>query len=276
MTQICINKMCFEFSIYHFIFLFLLVILCNLVLNSFKSNKKKLTENLWNINYDIPEFGLYPGQHLTRSTVPSKKLKEYDELTKDYDKYDFTKPKVTNTRPPKDKPLQPNAKQSRSNLVPTSGREVPNTNYPDVPVIQIPNNGLTDYDLIKQRDLGVIANPLVPPEKRTERPTVDMTLPLLRNKYIGLPTRGSYDTYQNVGYLTDESNPDNVLKLFGRQKWPGSTQYEYYAIKSTAVDQFKVPMYDIKKQLFDGDTVKLTKVFAGNYKFMEFKQEELI
>jgi len=276
MTQICINKMCFEFSIYHFIFLFLLIILCNLVLNSFKSRKQRLTENLWNINYDIPEYNLYPGQYVTRSTVPSKKSQEYDELTKDYDRYNFTKPKVTNTRTSKDEPLQSHTKQSKSNLVPAAGREVPNTNYPDVPVIQLPNNGLTDYDLIKQRDLGVIANPLVPPEKRTERPTVDMTLPLLRNKYIGLPTRGSYDTYQNVGYLTDESNPDNVLKLFGRQKWPGSTQYEYYAIKSTAVDQFKVPMYDIKKQLFDGDTVKLTKVFAGNYKFMEFKQEELI
>jgi hypothetical protein len=58
MTQICINKMCFEFSIYHFIFLFLLIILCNLVLNSFKSRKQRLTENLWNINYDIPHNGV--------------------------------------------------------------------------------------------------------------------------------------------------------------------------------------------------------------------------
>lgn len=103
-----------------------------------------------------------------------------------------------------------------------------------------------------------------------------MTLPLLKNKYIGLPTRGSYDTYQNSGYLVDSSNADNVLKLFGRQKWPGSTQYEYYAIKTTAVDQFKVPLNHIKKQLFDGDPVTLSKIFPGSYKYMEFKQEELI
>ena len=273
MTQICINKICFEFSIYHFIFLFLLIILGNMILDCFKSKKSKLTENLWNINYDVPDVNLYPGQYLTRSTTKSKKAKDYDELTKDYDRYDFTKPRVTSA-PQKDEPLNP--LQPNIKLVKNSGREIPNTNYPEVPNIQVPNGGLTDYELIKQRDLGVIANPLIAPEKRTERPTIDMTLPLIRNKYIGLPTRGSYDTYQNVGYLTDDSNPDNVLKLFGRQKWPGSTQYEYYAIKSTAVDQFKVPMYDIRKQLFDGDKVKISKVFAGNYTFMEFKQEELI
>ena len=142
--------------------------------------------------------------------------------------------------------------------------------------VQLPNGGLTDYELIKQRDLGVLANPLLPPERRTERPTIDMTLPLLRDKYIGLPTRGSYDTYQNTGYLVDETNQENILKLFGRQKYPGSNQYEYYAIKSTHVDQIKVPLYHVKKQLFDDDIVKLTKLFPGSYKFMEFKQEELI
>jgi len=313
MTQICINKVCFDFSIYHFIFLFLLVVVCNIVFDCFKSKKERIIEKLWNINYDIPEFNLYPGQYFTRSTIPGKKLQEYDELTKDYDRYDFTKPRVTNVKPSKNKSNDKQSKKKSStdesskkkpsknrssnrslvdelsaseplnplqpNLTPSSGREVPNLNYPELPNgvgVTIPNGGLTDYELIKQRDLGVIANPLVPPEKRTERPTIDMTMPLIRNKYIGLPTRGSYDTYQNVGYLTKDGEPENVLKLFGRQKWPGSTQYEYYAIKSTAVDQFKVPMYHVRKQLFDGDSVRLEKVFAGNYKFMEFKQEELI
>lgn len=269
MTQVCINKICFEFSIYHFIFLFLLIILGNMMLDFFTSSKSKstkLTENLWNINYDIPDVNTYPGQHLTRSTRKTKKSKDYDELTTDYDKYDFTKPKVKSSHK-RDEP---------SKSVKRSGKEIPSTNYPEVQNIHVPNGGLTDYELIKQRDLGVIANPLIPPEKRTERPTIDMTLPLIRNKYIGLPTRGSYDTYQNVGYLTKDGDPETVLKLFGRQKWPGSTQYEYYAIKSTAVDQFKVPMYNIRKQLFDGDKVTIEKVFAGSYTFMEFKQEELI
>jgi len=258
MNRICINKVCFEFSVYHFIYLVLLIIIGNYLLDIFRSSKFKLMENLFNINYDIPDYNTYPGQFLTRSTQQTKTPDQYDGITNDYDKFDFTKPRVKNTND-------------------LSNNPIPSVNY-SVPtnIINVPNNGMTDYELIKQRDLGVIANPLIAPERRTERPTIDMTLPLLKNKYIGLPTRGSYDTYQNSGYLVDSSNADNVLKLFGRQKWPGSTQYEYYAIKSTAVDQFKVPLYNIKKQLFDGDPVTLTKIFPGNYKYMEFKQEELI
>jgi hypothetical protein len=270
MPEICINKICFEFSIYHFLFLVLFVILGNFILDLFKSKKQKLTEKLYNINYDIPDFDIYPGQHLSRSTLQSKSEDEYAELNKDYDRYEYTKPqpiKKIDSKQINKQPLQP--------LQPTSGKEIPNPNY-KTETLQIPNGGLTDYELVTQRDLGVLANPLIPPEKRTERPQIDMTLPLLRNKYIGLPTRGSYDTYQNVGYLVNDANPDELLKLFGRQKWAGSTQYEYYAIKSTAVDQFKIPMYEQKKELYDGDSVRLNKVFPGNYKFMQFKQEELI
>ena len=258
MNRICINKVCFEFSIYHFIYLVILIIIGNYLLDIFRSSKFKLMENLFNINYDIPDYNTYPGQFLTRSTQQTKTSDEYDGLTNDYDKFDFTKPRIKSTN------------DSSNNPIPSVNYSAP-TN-----IINLPNNGMTDYDLIKQRDLGVISNPLIAPERRTERPTIDMTLPLLKNKYIGLPTRGSYDTYQNSGYLVDSTNADNVLKLFGRQKWPGSTQYEYYAIKTTAVDQFKVPLNHIKKQLFDGDPVTLSKIFPGSYKYMEFKQEELI
>jgi hypothetical protein len=35
-------------------------------------------------------------------------------------------------------------------------------------------------------------------------------------------------------------------------------------MKSTAADQYKIPLYDIKKQLFDNDPVTLVKLFPGN------------
>ena len=527
MNKICFNNTCFEFTIYHFLFLLILIIACNFILYLFTSSKNdKLLEGLYNINYNIPD-DIYQGQYLTRSTLLTKTPEQYDELNKDYDKFDFTKPRITSKipheyqqisnpvgkihndlptptfipnaenspylmnqnisnvsspvspvyershaqiagkyqeeqdRPPahrqkrvsktvkktvpkkiiisstesevesgsssKKKPkrkwrtsstskrraserskgltttfgaplqsrlerkkykerrrrkeieerqkeekreeeqrrkieekriaeakdmerrrieakkiLQKTAndwekrrrydkqrkqdekqrqkqiqkqKQKESDrknkykkiekmnigiemqpeigmgmsmyptnippgpngLRPLVGEDVNKTNR-GIPVdgIQVPNGGLVDYELIKQRDLGVMANPLIPPEKRVERPTIDMTLPLLKNKYIGLPTRGSYDTYQQVGYLTHISDEDKILKLFGRQKWPGSSQYEYYAIKSTAADQYKVPLYDQRKQLFEGDQVTITKMFPGTYKFFEFKNEELI
>ena len=386
MNQICINKVCFEFSIYHFVYVVLLIIVGNYILDLCRTPKQKLKENLFNINYDLPDTRLYAGQYLTRSTLSTRSNKDIDEINKDYDKYNITKPHITYSSPspspfpspspspspfnessprssikfssknkskseseseyeptpkpthkPKSnsnsrlkykyerdaelepkkrkrekqresvydynrpiintlKPLQtleeqrapPQPQPQPLTLMPEPGRQIPNTNYPNysnnpatrlnpaLPVMQIPNGGLTDYELIRQRDLGIIANPLAPPERRTERPTIDMTLPLLRNKYIGLPTRGSYDTYQQTGYLVDSTNSDNILKLFGRQKYPGSTQYEYYAMKSTAADQYKIPLYDIKKQLFDNDSVTLVKLFPGTYKYVEFKQEELI
>lgn len=341
MNQICINKVCFEFSIYHFIYLIILIILGNYILDFFRTPKEKLKENLYNINYDLPDVGVYPGQYLSRSTLQTRSNEDIDEMNKDYDKYNFLKPKLTYQNPletesigsksivsesispksiteyssisetepikkskPKSKPktlkkttykaeqLEPIKQQQEpvfnesTRLLPLApGQGISNTNYsnhgatrlnPQIEMVQLPNGGLTDYELIRRRDLGVMADPLAPPEKRTERPQIDMTLPLLRNKYIGLPTRGSYDTYQQTGYLVDDTNSNNILKLFGRQKYPGSTQYEYYAMKSTAADQYKIPLYDIKKQLFDNDSVTLVKLFPGTYKYVEFKQEELI
>jgi len=521
MNKICINNTCFEFTVYHFLFLLLLVIICNYASYFFfpSTNKKdKLREDLYNINYNIPD-DIYPGQYLTRSTLVTKTPEQYDELNKDYDKFDFTKPRITSAIPPEyqqisnpvpqihndaptptfiptiknsiylmnssegsnvspitensharragiyhseedptplqlpslrriDSPRRRNSTRKRDSVRPkplplplptkkprkskksrrssrstssrsvhsyassiTLGARTPNraerkelkekrrqrriaeqqkekekerkekekererqiekerqaqiekkaeekrqrekqaekqrqkqlqkdmmqkekknskkaekqkqiekqkqkkiekmesgyeiqagmnmypTNIPPgpnglrplvgeqinktnrgIPVdgVQIPNGGLVDYELIRQRDLGVLANPLLPPEKRTERPTIDMTLPLLKNKYIGLPTRGSFDTYQQLGYLVNNADEEKVLKLFGRQKYPGSTQYEYYAIKSTAADQYKIPLYDQRKQLFEGDQITITKMFPGTYKFFEFKQEELI
>jgi len=259
MNKICINNVCFDFSIYHFIFLVVIVLIFNYLSDIFKSKDTKTKEKLYNINYNLPEHILDMSQNLTRSTLQTKTGKDYDELNRDYGLYNEFKPRLTNEPPIQD--------------IKNYG---PMRSAPQIDVAQLPNGGLADYELIRQRDLGVIANPLLPPEKRTERPTIDMTLPLLRNKYIGLPTRGSYDTYQQTGYLVDTSDSTNILKLFGRQKYPSSTLYEYYAIKSTNADQYKVPLPDIKKQIFDGDTVTLTKMFAGTYTYSEFKQEELI
>jgi hypothetical protein len=335
MNQICINKVCFEFSIYYFIYLIILIILGNYIIDFFRTPKEKLKEDLYNINYDLPDVGVYPGQYLSRSTVQTRSNEDIDEINKDYDKYNFLKPKLTYQNPletesiahessesksiteysplaiTESEPIKKKSKRKQKTLKKTTykseqlkplqppeptfnestrllplapGQGISNTNYssgatrlnPQIEMVQLPNGGLTDYELIRRRDLGVMADPLAPPEKRTERPQIDMTLPLLRNKYIGLPTRGSYDTYQQTGYLVDDTNSNNILKLFGRQKYPGSSQYEYYAMKSTAADQYKIPLNDIKKQLFDNDSVTLVKLFPGTYKYVEFKQEELI
>jgi len=99
MNKICFNNTCFEFTIYHFLFLLILIIACNFILYLFTCSKKdKLLEGLYNINYNIPD-GIYPGQNLTRSTLVTKTPEQYDELNKNYDKFDFTKPRITSSIP---------------------------------------------------------------------------------------------------------------------------------------------------------------------------------
>ena len=44
MNQICINKVCFEFSIYYFIYLIILIILGNYIIDFFRTPKEKIKE----------------------------------------------------------------------------------------------------------------------------------------------------------------------------------------------------------------------------------------
>ena len=83
MNQICINKVCFEFSVYHFLYLVILIVIGNYLLDIFIHPKRKILEKLFNINYDIPDFNTYPGQYLTRSTPVTKTQDEYDKLMKE-------------------------------------------------------------------------------------------------------------------------------------------------------------------------------------------------
>ena len=45
---------------------------------------------------------------------------------------------------------------------------------------------------------------------------------------INIPTRGEPPPYQQVGYLGDTSDPENVKPLYGRQTYRGSNQWNYF------------------------------------------------
>lgn len=87
-----------------------------------------------------------------------------------------------------------------------------------------------ENDNVVLRDRAVIADPLYPALGRTERPIFD-NIP----KYLNRATRDSSDTYRLIGYLVNKTTEDlgsNVWQLFGRQKYRGSSQGEFYAIPS--------------------------------------------
>jgi hypothetical protein len=86
-------------------------------------------------------------------------------------------------------------------------------------------------DQVSDRDRAVINDELYPPLGRTERPIFDQLINGMSTGVFSYPTRGSPDTFRLVAYLVNTSDKKDMWKLFGRQKYPGSSIGDYYAIQ---------------------------------------------
>lgn len=67
---------------------------------------------------------------------------------------------------------------------------------------------------------------------------------------INVPTRGEPPSYQQVGILTDSTDPENIKPLYGRQTYRGSNQWNYF----TSLDSHlatKIPIYTGEKDCTD-------------------------
>ena len=77
---------------------------------------------------------------------------------------------------------------------------------------------------LENRDRDAVFNEFRAPERRDP----EHAYPTKQVKdMINLPTRGLPDNYHSVGVLVRKKD-EKVLQLFGRQKYPGSSQWEYY------------------------------------------------
>lgn len=84
--------------------------------------------------------------------------------------------------------------------------------------------------------------------------TKDYNNPPLRKIRINYPTRGYPDPYQQVGILGRKDG--KLLNLFGRQKWPGSNLWEYYAIgKDSTTLKTRIPIKVRGDKELEDDTV---------------------
>ena len=78
--------------------------------------------------------------------------------------------------------------------------------------------------LLRKRDSDVLDNSFTAPERRDQEYAYpDRYVKSL----INIPSRGLPDDYQTIGVMV-RKNDEKVLQLFGRQKYPGSNQWEYY------------------------------------------------
>ena len=118
-------------------------------------------------------------------------------------------------------------------------------------------------DPLSERDIDVVENKFAAPERRLPRhnyPTESL------KRLINIPTRGYPDNYQNLGMLV-RKNDETLLKLFGRQKFPGSNQWEYYVLHGH--DSFtKIPLkIPGNKEISNNDLISIPWLDQSKGKF---------
>lgn len=144
--------------------------------------------------------------------------------------------------------------QSNGPMMPPTGPMMP----PTGPMIPPPTVG----QAIKDYDRRTIDDPLTPPFKRD-----DYMIPaqIVRPDIYGVYTRGAPGVFKKMGYLKNDTADYKFLTLMGRQKYMGSTQYEYYVTSTNRDDSIKFYIDNVKRELYDGDKVTIKQL--GNQEY---------
>ncbi len=119
-------------------------------------------------------------------------------------------------------------------------------------VSNVLNEEIERRKLIQERDERVAYDDFIAPERR--QPEHAYPVKQLKNR-INIATRGLPDKYQLLGLLL-RNNTESAFKLFGRQKYPGSNQWEYYVQGGMSNNDVKIPI-SIRgdREIEDGQTV---------------------
>ena len=130
---------------------------------------------------------------------------------------------------------------------------------------EIKQENKVNKDLLLERDREAVEDKFKPPERRLPRHNYPIQGV---KKLLNIPTRGYPDNYQNLGMLV-RKNDEKILKLFGRQKFPGSNQWEYYVIGNDPNGlNNKVPLnIPGNKELSNKETVAIPWLDQGKGKF---------
>jgi hypothetical protein len=123
--------------------------------------------------------------------------------------------------------------------------------------------------LLKEYDYRAYADPLTPPFKRD-----DHMIPAQAFYPTGFDyyTRGEPGMFKKVGYLKNLNETNQryeFLTLMGRQKYNGSTQYEYYVTSTNSEQNLKFYLDGYKKELYDGDSVYVSQLKSNFEVFID-------
>lgn len=134
--------------------------------------------------------------------------------------------------------------------------------------IKLNNKYIAIPDVITETDYKILDDPLQDPFKRPARHVI---APLIGNPHLNIPTRGFSDSFSLQGYLV--KNKD-IFKLFGREKFPNSTEYEYYVEIYTNRDNSIKYELSNKRELYDGDEVYID-ILKDNFSVKMLKTKGL-
>lgn len=124
----------------------------------------------------------------------------------------------------------------------------------EVPVVP----PIIDNDVINIYDKKTAYDPMYEPTRRPPRHQIDM---IIGNPAFNYPTRGFTDTYSLHGYLVKdkelkEYSDNKILRLYGREKFPNSIEFEYYVIINNGPhDEIKYFLENQRKELYNGDSI---------------------
>jgi len=121
------------------------------------------------------------------------------------------------------------------------------------------------HDQLTERDQRVIYDPIKEPARRLPRHLFNKNT---IKRYINIPTRGYPDNYQLVGLLSRQAD-EKFLQLYGRQKYPGASQWEYYVRgRDLSGLETKIPIsVHNDKEIYDNDEIDVPLLDSGKGKF---------
>jgi len=125
-----------------------------------------------------------------------------------------------------------------------------------------------ENDTILNYDYRKLYDPLEQPSRRIPRHEI---YPYYMKKLIDYPTRGYPDNFTQLGILVKKDD-NKILKLYGRQIFPGSNQYEYYTSINNEFDQIKIPIKVNRQEIYDDDDIYI-KVLNEHYKVHLYKYD---
>lgn len=152
---------------------------------------------------------------------------------------------------------------------------------------------LNTSNIVNSYDKKMLIDPFTAPRNRMENDVIS-DLNVYQN--FNQSTHGKLNNYHVIGVLNlSNKTPDidkigpfdqkdiknnatfdnNVLQLYGRQKYPRGREYEYYTVITSGNQTIKIPLYSKNKQeLYDGDELFI-KELNKYYIVSKYPTEEI-